>query len=101
MNYIFAGICDNYSGGSSASGCGLPVVGANSSQLQGILEIVFGILAALAVLFVVIGGLRLVTSQGNPQESSKARATIIYALVGLIVAMLAEAFVAFVLDKLS
>lgn len=97
MNHIFAGICSNY----GSQGCGLPVAGAGKSQLHDILQIVFAVLAALAVLFIVIGALRMVISQGNPQETGKARATVIYAVVGLIVALLAEAFVAFVLGKLS
>ncbi len=101
MNYIFAGICETYSGSGDAPGCGLPTAGAGSSQLHEILQIAFAVLAALAVLFMVIGGLRMVTSQGNPQETGKARATIIYAVVGLVIALLAEAFVALVLDKLS
>lgn len=100
MNYIFAGICDNY----GSNGCGLPQAGGpngvGSSQVHDVLQIVFAVLAALAVLFIVIGGLRMVTSQGNPQETGKARATIIYAVVGLVVALLAEALVAFVLGKL-
>ena len=96
MNYIFAGICDNY----GSNGCGLPQAGASTSQLHDILQIVFAVLGALAVLFIVIGGLRMVTSQGNPQETGKARATIIYAVVGLVVALLAEALVSFVLGKL-
>jgi uncharacterized membrane protein len=96
---LFAGICDRYSD-PGVQGCGLPTTTAGSPQLQDILQIAFGILAALAVLFIVIGGLRLVTSQGNPQESGKARATVVYAVVGLIVALLAEAFVSFVLGSL-
>ena len=75
--------------------------GVGSNQVQDILKIAFAILAALAVLFIVIGALRMVTSQGNPQEASKARSTIIFALVGLLVALLAEAIVAFVLGSLG
>jgi len=78
---------------------GLPVVGAGGAQLQQILQIVFGVLAALAVLFIIIGGLRYITSQGNPQETAKARDTIIYALIGLVVAVLAQVIVLYVLDK--
>jgi cytochrome bd-type quinol oxidase subunit 2 len=79
---------------------GLPHADANGSQLQTILQIVFGILAALAVLMIAIAGLRFITAQGNPQETSKARNTIVYALIGLLVAMVAEALVSFVLGKL-
>jgi Type IV secretion system pilin len=101
--HIVAGLCDSFKqeNSSTPSACGLPTVGAGSSELQQVLTIAFGVLGALAVLFIVMGGLRMVTSQGNPQEMGKARATVIYALVGLVVALLAEAFVAFVLGHLS
>jgi hypothetical protein len=93
----FSSICADY----GRNNCGLPGADASSSNLQSILQIVFAILAALSVLFIVIASLRLITSQGNPQETSKARATIAYALVGLIVALLAEAIVSLVLDRLT
>jgi type IV secretory pathway VirB2 component (pilin) len=79
---------------------GLPVVDASNGELQQILQIVFGIAAALAVLFIVIAGLRFITSQGNPQEVAKARNTIVYALVGLLVALSAEVIVSFVVVRL-
>lgn len=83
------------------AGCGLPTVNAGSNQLNDILRIAFAVLAALAVLFIVIAGFRMIIAQGNPQEVSKAKSTIVYALAGLLVALLAEAFVAFVLGKLG
>jgi hypothetical protein len=98
-----AGGCANETG--VACDTGLPKPGDSSgnvdgTQLQEILTIAFAILAALSVLFIVIAGFRMVTAQGDPQQVSKARATMIYALVGLVVALLAEAFVAFLLDRL-
>ncbi|MCL4357631.1 pilin [Patescibacteria group bacterium] len=75
----------------------LPTVAANGADLQQALQIFFGILAALAVLFVVIGGLRYTISGGDAQAMSKAKSTIIYAIVGLVVAIFAEAIVTFVL----
>lgn len=84
------------------SGCdpGLPKAIADKGALHNALTIVFAILAAVAVLMIVLGGLRMVTGQGNPQEMGKARSTIIYALVGLLIALTAEALVSFVLGKL-
>jgi hypothetical protein len=79
---------------------GLPVVGAGHDQLQQILQIVFAILAALAVLMIVIAGFRFITAQGNSGETAKARNTIVYALVGLLVALIAETFVSFILGHL-
>jgi ABC-type polysaccharide transport system permease subunit len=49
---------------------------------------------------IVIAGLRFITAQGNPQENAKARNTIVYAVVGLLVALIAEIFVSFILGKL-
>lgn len=79
---------------------GLPVARANKAQLQTALEIVFAIAAAVAVLMIVIAGFRMVTAQGNSQETAKARSTMIYAIVGLLIALTAQAIVALVLDRL-
>lgn len=78
---------------------GLPHTNASTSQLQEILTIVFGVLTAVAVLMIVIAGLRFITAQGNPQEVAKARQTILYSVAGLIIALTAEVIVAFVLGK--
>jgi len=84
----------------SCNALGLPIVGAGSSVFQTALQIVFGVLAALAILFIVLGGLRLVMAQGDPQGVTKARNTILYAVIGLAIAISAEVIVAFVLGKL-
>jgi hypothetical protein len=79
---------------------GLPVVRTGTGQLHTALEIIFGIAAALAVLMIIIAGFRFVTAQGNAQEVGKAKATIIYAVVGLLVAVTAEGIVALTLGHL-
>lgn len=95
---LIADVCTNQ--GHEAA-CGLPTAHANSANLQNILQIVFGVMAAVAVLFIVLAGFRMVTAQGDAQQVSKARSTIVYAVIGLLIALLAEAMVAFVLDKLA
>jgi hypothetical protein len=77
----------------------LPQVAANADALRTIIQIVFGIIGALALLMIVISGLRYITSAGDPQKASTARNGIIYALVGLIIALTAEALVAFVVKR--
>jgi len=86
-------------GESCAGGTGLPMVTAGSGELQTILQIVFGIAAALAVLFIVIGGLRFVLSAGSSENVTKARETILYAVIGLVIALIAEGIVTFVIKK--
>lgn len=78
---------------------GLPHVQANGSVLNFILQMVIGITAALSVLFVVIGGMRYVFSDGDPESVGKAKSTIIYAVVGLALSVVAEAIVSFVLNN--
>ena len=84
-----------------SSNCtGLPVVSATSSELHNALTIFFGIAGVISVLMIVIGGMMFVTSGGSPENAAKARDTIIYAVVGLLVSVSAEVIVAFVLGKL-
>lgn len=54
------------------------------------------IVGAIAVIMIVIGGLRYVISGGDTTQVQAAKNTILYALVGVIVAILAYAAVNFV-----
>ena len=78
---------------------GLPSSDPNSG-LTTILQITFGIIGAIAVLMIIISGFRFTTAQGNPQSAAKARRTILFAAIGLFVALSAEAIVTFVLGRL-
>lgn len=66
-----------------------------------ILSIVFGIIGAIAFLMIVIGGFQYVMSQGDPQAATKAKNTILYALIGLTIAIVAQSIVSFALSKLG
>lgn len=87
-------------GSSQNCNTGIPKVSASSGEIQDVLRIVFGIIAAIAVLIIVINGLQLVISQGSPDALKKARDAIIAASVGLVVAVSAEIIVTFVITKL-
>ena len=89
--------CDQANG---TCNTGLPMVSANAANIQHILEIVFGIIAVVALIIIILSALQFVTAQGDPQGVSKARQAIIYAAIGLGVALSAEAIVAFVLSRL-
>lgn len=80
---------------------GLPQIAANGSAVQTIISIVIGIVGALSLLFITIGGFRYILSQGDPQGVAKAKGTIVYALVGLVVTILAETIVAFVFGSIT
>lgn len=66
-----------------------------------ILQIVFGTTGAIALLIVVISGFRYVIASGDPGAVAKARSTIIYALIGLAVAMAAFSIVTLVVKGVA
>lgn len=55
----------------------------------------------LAVVFVLVGAFQYVISGGNPDATKKAKDTILYALIGLVVTAAAYAIVNFVLGGLK
>ncbi|QHN42273.1 hypothetical protein GII36_00135 [Candidatus Mycosynbacter amalyticus] len=54
------------------------------------------IIGAISVIMIIIGGLRYVLSGGDSANVSAAKNTILYAIVGIIVALLAYAAVSFI-----
>jgi len=84
----------------NASDSGIPKVALDQAQVSSLFGGVLAIAGVIAVLFIVIGGYKYVASQGNPQEVQKAKETIIYALVGLVIVMMAFTIVQFVTNNL-
>lgn len=65
------------------------------------LRIMMSILGGLSVLFIVVGGFQYVLSAGNEESAGKARKTITYAIIGLVVALLSFAIIAIVQNLLG
>lgn len=53
-----------------------------------------------AVAMIIVGGAQYVLSSGDPQSINKAKDMIIFAIVGLIVALAAKGIIAFVINRL-
>ena len=64
--------------------------------LLAIVDDLLRIAGLLAVGFVIYGGIQYITSQGNPDGTAKAQSTVLNALIGLAVALIAVAGVSFV-----
>ena len=92
---VYASVTNCGSSNSIDYSC-LPQVAANHTTLALILNIVFSIIGAVSVLIIVISGFKFITSSGKPEEVAKAKDTIIYAAVGLIICVLAVTIVSFV-----
>lgn len=75
----------------------------NTTDLMGvvktIINVIIGVVGLVAVVMVIIGGIGFTTSQGDANKVTKARNTLLYGIVGLVVAILAFAIVNFVLSN--
>lgn len=66
--------------------------------IKTIVEVLLMAVGAISIIMIVIGGILFALSSGDAQKAAKARSTILYAVVGLIVSVFASAIVNFVFD---
>ena len=66
-----------------------------------IVNILLFIIGAIAVIMLIIGGIRYTVSAGNETEIKNAKNTILYAIIGIVIAFLAYAVVNWVLTSLA
>lgn len=64
-----------------------------------VLEILLRVASLIAIGFVVFGGVTYITSQGAPDKTKQALQTIISALVGLVITIVASAVVGFIAGR--
>ena len=83
------------SGVNNAGGTTAPKADAGTI-IKTIVDILLFVIGAVSVIMIVIGGLRYVISGGDAKQVQAAKNTILYALVGVIIAILAYAVVNFV-----
>jgi uncharacterized membrane protein YidH (DUF202 family) len=72
---------------------GLPDVAATQNQLVTVMEIAFGIVAAVALLTIAIAAFNYATASGDSDKISRSKNAIIFALIGIAVAVFGEAIV--------
>ncbi len=76
------------------------LTGSNSTLVKNVTSFVFGGMAIISVIFVVIGGLKYTLSGGDAQAVASAKNTILYAVIGLALGVSVFVIVNFVLGKL-
>ena len=62
-----------------------------------ILNVIIGVAGFISVIWIIIGGVNYMTSSGDPNKTKKARDTILYACIGLVICVLSFAIVNFVI----
>ena len=59
------------------------------------------LVGAISVIMIIVGGLRYVLSNGDAKAAAGAKATIMYAVIGVIVAIVAYAIIKFVVTTIK
>jgi len=67
--------------------------------LQLVLQMISAIAGVIAVIMLIVGGFKYITSQGDANAAASARNTLIYAIVGIMIVVFAQVIVKFVLKK--
>ncbi|HAC56372.1 TPA: hypothetical protein DCF80_02630 [Candidatus Saccharibacteria bacterium] len=75
--------------------------GGEGSIFGRVTNILLFLVGAISVIMLIIGGIRYVISGGDQAQVTSAKNTILYAIVGIVVAFLAYAAVNFVTQALS
>lgn len=78
-------------------------LGSNSlgALIIRVIRFLLTMLGALAVLFIIIGGVRMVTSAGNEKAVTAGKQTVTWAVIGLVVALLAFSVIGLVQNILG
>jgi len=87
-------------GVSSARGEGVSETASDPQTLvKQFVNIFLFAVGALSVIMLIWGGIRYTTSAGDSNKVQAAKNTVLYAIVGLVIAILAYAIVNMVIDK--
>jgi hypothetical protein len=72
-----------------------------NNLIHTIVNLLSAIVGIVAVIMIIFGGLRYITSGGNDTSVTSAKNTILYAIIGLIIVALAQVLVRFTLNKVT
>lgn len=106
-NAVYAQNCTDASGGiSGGADCAKPTGAASNLFGEGsifntITNVALFLIGAISVIMLIYGGIRYVVSGGDQAAVTGAKNTIMYAIIGIVVAFLAFAAVRFVTDQLQ
>jgi hypothetical protein len=108
-NQIVGGLCqganlqisDNPGGVGSCSNNGESVTDKVNRILKRIVNFLSAIIGVVAVIMIIFGGFRYITSGGSDNTVTSAKNTILYAVIGLVIVALAQLLVRFVVKLIG
>ena len=93
--------CSNEAEKGMALAGGCTTAPALEVTVTNIINGVLYVIGILAVVMVIIGGVKYTTSGGDQAAVTSAKNTILYGIIGLVIAILAYAIVNFVISKIG
>lgn len=69
-------------------------------DIKGIINAIIGVLGIVAVVVIIFGGVQYMTSTGDAGKVKKAKDTILYGVIGLVICVLAFAITNFVIGTI-
>lgn len=75
--------------------------GKVNSLIQKVINVLSAIVGVIAVIMIIIGGFRYITSGGAADKVTSAKNTILYGLIGLVIVALAQIIVKFVFTQVT
>lgn len=76
------------------------VTGTAQTVIGNVIKVVLGVIGTVALVMFVYGGISWMTAGGNPEQVNKAKNTLIWATLGLVLIFLSYAIVYFIISKL-
>lgn len=76
-----------------------PLIGKDGVLMSAI-NIIAWIIGVASVIIIIISGLKYITSAGDPKQIASAKDTLLYAIIGIIIFVFAQAILNFVVARL-
>lgn len=92
-------VCKGVGAASGSGGCTSSI--SLTTVVRNVINIFSIVVGIVAVIMIIVGGFKYVTSGGDSSNITSAKQTIVYAIVGLVVAALSQSIVRFVLNKIG
>lgn len=71
------------------------------SVMKSVVDVLLMTVGVISIVMIVVGGIMFALSSGDASKVTKARNMVIYAVVGLVVALFASAIINFVFNKVQ
>ncbi len=102
---IQSGLCAGTNLDPSQTTCNAADQSAANDKIKSIITTIINlfslVVGVIAVIMIIVGGLKYITSSGDSGNVTGAKNTILYAIIGLVVVALAQFIVKFVLGKVT